>query len=831
MARQNVKLSFPFRGIVENTAYADQPPGTTFDALNARPFDPFKLRMRGGQRYGIEDYLTSAVNGTKAIQNINDIVLAFQSGSAVGATPLGRDFTDASVPLGDLDVQDPNVWHLWRMDANPNYNFNSRAESGVNTIKVAAAAGGSERSIQKDSAGDTQSSVALYDDSPVIDLTAQTTHTFTWRSQLFSLIAGVIFVWRVSDNPTDDNHFGILASVGFGASMTLQPFVVTGGTLANATLDSGAVTFNSPLGNNTAYHNYRLEVNGNTFTLKVEGATQWVFTDSSFSTQDRFGWGVSQRTVLNTTNLSVTDLTPVASPATLREHNIAITSGGNIYNGTVDDGVTVATGGTGAVASSGIVRSQAAFQKIFYCDGTSSGYKILDTSTGTVTDWQQSLTAGALPTGGTGAAEAVTAVNTGTKTFTVAGDKSGLSANDFIEIRDSTGNDRSYTVASTSGTGPTNVVVNETIPSSIADGDMYESDVGCTIIVLYRGRLVMAGLETDRQNWFMAKLGKPLDWDYSASFTVTIAVAGNANQAGRLDDIITALIPYLDDVLYIGGDHSIWMLQGDPADQGSIDNVSRQIGVIGPDAWTFDEDGNIYWLAQNGLYRLRVGSTQIESISKGRLDDTLTQIDFGANNVRLQYDRETQGVHIFIVPTTEGATPNDQWFWDKRTDSFWRDQYPTQVGPTAVRLFDSDTFDDRVVALGGWDSFVRNFDRNAKSDDGTAIDSYAYFTPFTAGDRSRVLLQEVTINLAEGSDSNAVLQVFEAATAEDLASETIPKAAQDLSEGRNNPMLARVAGNSVAIRIRDNTVNSSWGYENGSIVVDGAGIERREETK
>jgi hypothetical protein len=599
------------------------------------------------------------------------------------------------------------------------------------------------------------------------------------------------------------------------------------GTGSDLTLDSGSTTW-TPSGGASDYYEFELRVTGNVFQFFSEGIERWQATDATYASQHRFGWGVSDPLIYNMTNTALTGFG--VAPATQRTHNIAVTAGGNIYSGSVSAGLTIATGTQPAVKTEGTVRSAAAFNKIFFVDGTSGGYKVLDTKTGAVSDWQTSVTAGALPTGGTGVGVTVTAVNTSTPSFTVAEDKSGLSANDFIEIRDSTGNDRSYTVASTSGTGPTVITVNETIPSAVADGDLYESDVGCRMIVLYHNRIVMAGLETDAHNFFMAKFGEPFDFDYSAAATVTIALAGNTNQAGTLDDIITALIPYLDDVLYIGGDHTLWAIQGDPADEGSIDNVSRQIGVVGPDAWTFDENGNMYFLAQNGLYHLRAGSTTIESISKGRLDDTLASLDFGANNITLQYDRETQGVHIFIVPTAEAASVNDQWFWDKRTDSFWRDQYPTNIGPTAVHLFDSDAFDDRAIALGGWDSFVRFFNRTAKNDDGTAIDSYVYFTPFTAGDRSRVLLQEIQINLAEESDDNAIVQVFEAATAEDVTTETIPAAATTLNSGRNNPMLTRVAGNSIAIRIRDNTVSSSWAYENGSIVLDGAGIERRGDT-
>ena len=66
----------------------------------------------------------------------------------------------------------------------------------------------------------------------------------------------------------------------------------------------------------------------------------------------------------------------------------------------------------------------------------------------------------------------VTAVSTSSKTFTVAEDASALSDGDSIRITGSTGNDDTYTVASTSGSGPTVITADETIPSSTADGSV-----------------------------------------------------------------------------------------------------------------------------------------------------------------------------------------------------------------------------------------------------------------------------------------------------------------------------------------------------------------------
>lgn len=64
---------------------------------------------------------------------------------------------------------------------------------------------------------------------------------------------------------------------------------------------------------------------------------------------------------------------------------------------------------------------------------------------------------------------AITAVNQGTKTFTIAGDHQ-LGVGSLLVVTGSTGNDGTYTVAASSDGGTTNLVVVEAIPSAVADG-------------------------------------------------------------------------------------------------------------------------------------------------------------------------------------------------------------------------------------------------------------------------------------------------------------------------------------------------------------------------
>lgn len=80
--------------------------------------------------------------------------------------------------------------------------------------------------------------------------------------------------------------------------------------------------------------------------------------------------------------------------------------------------------------------------------------------------------------GQSGGPFSITAVNTSTETFTVTGDHSGLGSGDKILVEGSTGNDGYWTVASTSGTGPTDITVSEDVTDATGDGTVDYADPG-----------------------------------------------------------------------------------------------------------------------------------------------------------------------------------------------------------------------------------------------------------------------------------------------------------------------------------------------------------------
>lgn len=351
---------------------------------------------------------------------------------------------------------------------------------------------------------------------------------------------------------------------------------------------------------------------------------------------------------------------------------------------------------------------------------------------------------------------------------------------------------------------------------------------GCRIAALFRGRIVLSGSEDDPQNWFMSAVEDPRNWDYGASpVTARIAIAGNNSDAGKMDDIITCLASFGDDVLVMGGDHTIEVMSGDPADGGRRDNLSKDIGIVGPDAWTIDPYGNMYIFATNGLNRLTKAG-QLDLVSGGRLDKTFSNVDLSSVRVLLAWDRDRQGCHIFFPPLAQGAAPIAYWY-DLRTDAFWPQQWPAETGPTAVCVFDGDAPSDRALVFGGFDSVIRRESDQVKNDDTSdaqAPDPINSFLDLGLIVPTGVMQQAVAQDwqLILGSESGSVTaSVFAASSPEKAKKATTPRYVRVLKGGRNIHTRQPVAGNAFRFRLANNILNETWSMESGELILADAG--------
>jgi len=342
-------------------------------------------------------------------------------------------------------------------------------------------------------------------------------------------------------------------------------------------------------------------------------------------------------------------------------------------------------------------------------------------------------------------------------------------------------------------------------------------------ITLYRGRVVLSGLVEDPHNWFMSAVGDPLNWDYGAAVSATMAVAGNTTDAGKCPDIVTCLAPYSDDLMYIGGDHTLWIMRGDPADRGRIDNISYQTGISGPDAFAFDPNGVLYFFGSGAIWRMVAGGAP-EPLSRNRMDRTFGSIDLTTNAVHLTWDSVRHGLFIFIVPRTEGATIH--YYWDERTDGFWKLAIPNAQGPTTVFTFDGDRPNDNAIILGGFDGWLRRFDSAAKSDDGVAINSYVLYPPIAVGGPLRNTRTNSVTAILDSESGDVVLTMYAEETAQKAIEATTIRSARILSAGRTT-IANRVTGNAIMLKLSNAVLDETWAVENLVANVDVTGRTRK----
>ncbi len=135
----------------------------------------------------------------------------------------------------------------------------------------------------------------------------------------------------------------------------------------------------------------------------------------------------------------------------------------------------------------------------------------------------------------------------------------------------------------------------ETYPDIVLSIAKYHQTIGATktfgslpakayLGCLYRGRVVLSGNPNYPHQWYMSRQADIWDYAYLASDAQS-PVAGNNTDAGEVGDIVTALVPYKDDYLIFGCSSTLWVMRGDPAAGGSLDEVDLTVGMFGANSW------------------------------------------------------------------------------------------------------------------------------------------------------------------------------------------------------------------------------------------------------
>ena len=350
----------------------------------------------------------------------------------------------------------------------------------------------------------------------------------------------------------------------------------------------------------------------------------------------------------------------------------------------------------------------------------------------------------------------------------------------------------------------------------------------CRLIETWRGRLVMAGMLSDPQNWFMSKVGDATTWAYDEVSSLA-AVSGSLSAALQVGDIINGMVPCGDNILIFLCDHSIWRMTGDPLDGGVVTQVSDITGGAWGRAWCKDAQGNVYFFGSRGSVWRMAPDGEPQRISTAIDASRLAGIDLSTHLIRMAWDDRWRGIHLFVTPY-DSTEPTVNYWWDADTQvrqtidivktpgSWWPDVFANvSHNPLAVYAFDGDGSDGRVILMGGRDGYIRQFDNTAESDDAYPIESELLIGPIQDKDQAFILTD---VRATMGTESAGATLGVRAAVGTQAAFESADKYTGTLVAGQNKSRAVRVRGTSAFIRIYSNEIAAPWSLEGMQAVVE-----------
>jgi hypothetical protein len=345
---------------------------------------------------------------------------------------------------------------------------------------------------------------------------------------------------------------------------------------------------------------------------------------------------------------------------------------------------------------------------------------------------------------------------------------------------------------------------------------------GCPLISRYRDRIALAGALVAPHVWYQSRLGDPDDWDYSQT-DVARAVAGTTAEAGRVGEPITAQIAHSDEYLVYGCPQSVWVMAGDAAYGGKLNAASQNVGIIDAGAYARGPQGELYFLSSSGLYVLPSGSSQPQEISRNPLPRDLQFIDANSHTILLAYDHRARGIHIYLTPD-ESKTIKHWWF-DLPTKSLWP---LTMVGnhePFSLLAYNTETNEGYVVLLGTRNGYVRRYRETFETDEGTAITSYVVIGPIPGGNElSEGVLSELECTKAE--DCGEIdWSILAGDSGEAVLSATASQTGTFARDGIQYTVRPRVRGKALAIKLA-NGESRRWALETLAITMLEAGRKR-----
>lgn len=350
-----------------------------------------------------------------------------------------------------------------------------------------------------------------------------------------------------------------------------------------------------------------------------------------------------------------------------------------------------------------------------------------------------------------------------------------------------------------------------------------------SIVNLYRGRLVYND-DYRPHAWYMTAVENPwkIKYDYDTDGDLS-AVTYTNTMLGEVGDIITAIIPYKDDLLIWGCANSVWILVGDPMGSGQNARITDKTGIWGSKAWCIDDKSNLYFLGDDGIYKMPISESYSppQNISKLVLPNLIADLDLdkSLHRVTFGFDPIKYGIHICKTALTDGTNTN--YWYDLMTGGFYPETYPTSCGVFSSYYYPATDDTYKKYLVGCTDGYIREFDNSTENDTTTsstsAIDSYCTIVGKLSQDEDTegkmIWINAITSGGASGgdfSDSDSVEYSLYAANDAETALEDIKDGATAFASGtwdgagKQTKNRVRMRGAWYGLKIGNDDASETW---------------------
>lgn len=802
-------LSWPTLGVHRRLGYQSGPgPYAAFDAQNCRTADVFEARLRGGSRPGLAKAFPDLLGSGNPIRLLNSI----RTGQEL---PVSSTFEDS---FSGSTLQ--SVWSLWTQTDTPSDTPSlPTVENGQAILDASASndehVGAIRDAISYNASANIEIESKLWTSNGITNLTGrgsiegQRWHLAMGLSSASDFDGGVVVSWQAQDS----GNFNV-AIYNQGSLLLNSPgFVVTGNVVRIVFIPGGTLQLYMGSANNLV-----ATVTGVTLSGTRVAFGAWHSSGASVDAGFEY---------FNFSYTPTASATPIAEPALVASSNHVL------YYEDSSGSIAEVTSQNMDLASDRLLSSAERFGKLYIADyevrasgtnGVLSGSGVTFNSVTydppAATQWDDlSIDFDGdlieLFSGGSGTYTpgryAISSTNAGAA-LTIADAGTNGSSIPFRVIRST----KVFDYRLSGSAKLSRLTKNSHVDSTV------DPPIGCTIAAIWMDRLVLSGDPENPGDVFMSKQGDPTWWTEDAD-AATSAVFGEFDTNTRMNEPVTALIPYVKDYLIIGGISSISVLRGNPILGGTVDFVTREVGILDKFAWCTTPENVLLVMTGDGIYAIGPDAASAEPVSRDRLPREFIGIDTVNNDVQMAFDVRRNGAIVAVTPKTVGA--GQFFFFDWQTKGFWPDAYASAHQPTAMAVYTQSTESTPTMIFGGRDGYTREFVDSAQTDDGTNFDSFVLIGPIALGGGGYFdgMVREIVGQLATVSGSARV--AVQVGNSIEAAYRAEPRNYYTMRAGKGLSNFPRLRGNCCFLRV-EGIPGTAWALEILTMVRERFGKQR-----